>query len=244
MVKKLRYWTRKKFCSLCPQPDHLLSIQLKWTDQIISCPPVKTKFSKQIGGKTESASRFWETTVSNTYDDNYHCKVCVGDRANHDILDNFGGKCIRIVLSDQHVPRVISDTCHFCTVIIGYSNASLEDMLDYIWIPMVKDGLDIVSIDAKGFKDLIKEAMARGLVIHLAVTSGTSLLTVGPAGYTESMTFVYQISQSNLFKLDKGKVTRSQFASLLFPQPALPHVDYKFGPKKLRKMTAQHEFEA
>ena len=98
----------------------------------------------------------------------------MGDRANHDILDNFGGKGIRIVLSDQHVPPIISDTCDYCTVILRYSNASLEDILDFIWIPMVKDGLDIVSIDAKGFKDIIKEAMARGLVIHLAVASGTS----------------------------------------------------------------------
>ena len=83
-----------------------------------------------------------------------------------------------------------------------------------------------------GFRDLIKAAMERKLVIHLSVASGTSLLTVGPAGYTQSMTSIYQISQAILFKLDKGKDTRSQFASVLFPQPAQTHVNYNSGHRE------------
>ena len=60
--------------------------------------------------------------------------------------------------------------------------------------------------------------MDRKLTINLANMFGTSLLTVGPAGYTEAISSIFQITQSRVFKLnpDDNK-TKSQITHVTFP---------------------------
>ena len=43
---------------------HGLKIDPKWTDIILTCPPVKTKFAKQTGGGVESFGNFYETQLA------------------------------------------------------------------------------------------------------------------------------------------------------------------------------------
>ena len=111
------------------------------------------------------------------------------------VLDNYRGQGVRIVLADQHAAPVLTDHMDWCTIIVRYSNMSLEDMIEFLFLPTVKEGFESVTYDKFGFRDLIGEAMKRKITINLAIMSGTSLLTVGPAGYTEAMSSIFHITQ-------------------------------------------------
>ena len=55
----------------------------------------------------EALGRFYETTISSTYDDTYRCKVCIGPRAYHSVLENHKSHGIRVILVDQHASLLI-----------------------------------------------------------------------------------------------------------------------------------------
>ena len=100
---------------------------------------------------------------------------------------------MRILLGDQHCPAVVSDSCNMCTIVVRYSNATLEDIIEYLLMPLVRDGLINIILDAKGFIDIVKIAIQKKLDMHIEICSMTSLLMAGPAGYTASMTVVPSI---------------------------------------------------
>jgi len=245
LKKKPRMEAKPFYISGIPPKDHGLRIDPKWTDLILTCPPVKTRFVKQKGGGIESLGIFFETQLSRTYDEKLTCKSCVGARAGHDILDNYKGQGVRILLADQHATPVLCDNSEWCTVILRYSNMALEDMVEYFFLPCVKEGFTDEPYDKLGFRELLGEAMRRGLDIHLAVLSGTSLLTVGPAGYTEAINSIFQLTQSRIFKTNpEDHKERSRITQVSFPQPAIPSVEYICGEKEQQRMCLQHQFEA
>ena len=88
----------------------------------------------------EAFGLFYETILARSYDDTYLCKICVGPRANHHVLDNHSNQGVRIILADQHASPLITDSSEWCTVILRYSNMSFEDQIEYLWLPMIKEG--------------------------------------------------------------------------------------------------------
>ena len=52
-----------------------------------------------------------------------------------------------------------------------------------------------------GFSDIFQAALKERIEIKLAVASGTSWLTDGPAGYIDSMQLIFDWSHANYFKL-------------------------------------------
>ena len=109
----------------------------------------------------------------------------------------------------------------------------------------MKEGFEDEPYDKLGFRDMLGEAMRRGLNISLAVLSGTSLLTVGPAGYTEAINSIFQITQLRIFKTNpEDHKERSKITQVSFPQPAIPSVECISGEKEQERMCLQHQFEA
>ena len=125
----------------------------------MTCPPVKTKFAKQTGGGVEAFGIFYETQLARNYDDKMLCRICVGHRANHHMLDNYKGQGVKIILADQHASPVITDHTDWCTIIVRYSNMSLKDMIELLFLPIVKEGFESVTYDKFGFRDILGEAM-------------------------------------------------------------------------------------
>ena len=68
------------YSQAAPPKDHGLKIDPKWTDIILTCPSVKTRFAKQTVGGVESFGIFFETQLARSYDDKMLCKICVGPR--------------------------------------------------------------------------------------------------------------------------------------------------------------------
>ena len=58
------------------------------------------------------------------------------------------------------------------------------------------------------------------------------------------MSSIFQITQLRAFKLSDNVKAKSQIVSVSFPQPALPHVDYKAGANKGERMIIVHLFES
>ena len=139
----------------------------------------------------------------------------------HHVLDG-----LHVVLVDQHAPAVVTNAAGICVVVLRYTNSTLRDMIDNMIMPLVREGMEFESLDKGGITDLLKEAMKKKMEIHMAVSSGTSLLTEGPVGYTMPMDTYYTLTQSDVFKLGRGKDDKSKIVSILFYQSALPNVDY------------------
>ena len=50
-----------------------------------------------------------------------------------------------------------------CTVVVRYSNTTLADIIEYMLLPMVREGLSHATVDTYGFTDLVKTAMKEKL---------------------------------------------------------------------------------
>ena len=127
-----------------------------------------------------------------------------------------------------------------CTAVLRYSNTTLADIIEYMLLPLIKEGLNRTTGDAHGFTELLSLAMKEKIEIHLAVLSGTSLLLDGPAGYTGGMQSIYELTQANVFKLGRGKEDKTRIVTMLFHQPALPATLYQNGPRKTKRMALQN----
>ena len=55
-----------------------------------------------------------------------------------DILDNFEGKGITILIGDQHLPAVVTVTTDNCVVVIRYSNTNLTELYEYHMPPCLR----------------------------------------------------------------------------------------------------------
>ena len=76
------------------------------------------------------------TTTTRTYDPTtLTCLVCTGERYGYDILDNFEGRGITILIGDQHLPAVVTITTDNCLVVIRYSNTNLTELNEYHMLP-------------------------------------------------------------------------------------------------------------
>ena len=98
--------------------------------------------SISLGNGPDSAGRCYKTTLTRTYNDKMLCKTCTGPRAGHHILDNHGGTGVRILLADQFAPSTLCDSGEMCTAVLRYSNFTLADIIEYMLLPLVKEGLN------------------------------------------------------------------------------------------------------
>ena len=79
------------------------------------------------------------TTTTKTYEpDEQKCKVCIGTREGHYILDNHQGKGITILLGDQHCPALVTCDSSTCVVTMRYSNTTLGEQHEYMMMPVLK----------------------------------------------------------------------------------------------------------
>ena len=144
------------------------------------------------------------TTKSVTYDpEDLSCRVCVGSRKGHHILDNNLVKGLTIILGDQHLPAMITSESEQCTVVCRYSNTTLADLHEFMMMPLIKNPAILQSKDKGGFSEIVKQAVDLELDITLIVSSGTSWLNDGPGGYVDSMQVIYDWSQSYTFKMNQ-----------------------------------------
>ena len=58
------------------------------------------------------------------------------------------------------------------------------------------------------------------------------------------MQVIYELTQANVFKLGRSKEDKTRIVTILFPQPALPAVEYQSGPRKAKRMAIQNNMEA
>merc|ERR1712074_229713 len=89
-----------------PTSCQMQGVHKCWTDVISSCPIYQQSMDVEHGNITMASSggggAQLHTTTTKTYDTNdLKCKVCIGPREGHHILDNCEGKGITILLSDQ-----------------------------------------------------------------------------------------------------------------------------------------------
>jgi hypothetical protein len=91
----------------------------------------------------------------------------------------------------------------------------------------------------------LQHALHKGLEIKLIISSGTSWLTDGPAGYAEAQQVIPDWSQAYTFKMgNKGKEARSLIPCVLFPKPMLPFIKLNETENQVRQMMTQHSVEA
>ena len=157
---------RPKFKMSNIEMDQMLNIQKRWGDLILKCLPEKTQMSISLGGGPDSAGRCYKTTVTKTYTNKMICKTCTGQRAGQNVLDNYKGAGVRILLADQFAPSTLCDSGEMCTAVLRYSNSTLADFTEYMLLPMVKEGLNHTTGDANGFIELVSQAMKVKLEIH------------------------------------------------------------------------------
>jgi hypothetical protein len=186
------------------------------------------------------------TTTTKSYNpETLQCLVCVGSREGHHILDNHDGRGITIMLGDQHLPSVVATESPNCVVSMRYSNCTMTDLYEYLALPALKSFAKFDSKERAGFTDVFQTALAYRLEIKLIVASGTSWLSDGPAGYTESMQVWHDWSQAHVFAMvDRGEKGKSLVRCILFPQPMLPYIKPAVDAGNERKMLQQHSFEA
>ena len=92
-------------------------------------------------------------------------------------------------------------------------------------LPCLRQFGEFQSKGRVGFSDIFQAAHKERIEIKLAIASGTSWLTDGPAGYIDSMQVIFDWSEENYFKLGlKGKDAKSYITCVLFPQPLLPYI--------------------
>jgi hypothetical protein len=108
---------------------------------------------------------------------------------------------ITILLGDQHSPAIVTMESSSCVVVMRYSNTTLSEQHEYFMLPALKKNTDFHSKDRNGFTEVLQHALLEGLEIKLIVSSGTSWLTDGPAGYAEAQQVIYDWSQAYTFKL-------------------------------------------
>ena len=232
-----------------PTSYQMMGVEKGWTDVISSCPVFQQSLDKDHGTVTMASSggggAKLHTTTTKTYDYlTLRCNVCVGDRAGHHILDNFEQRGITILLSDQHSPALVNMGTGSCVVVMRYSNTTLSEHHEYMMLPMLKHHVEFQSKDRNGFTEVMQMALHEGLEITLAVCSGTSWLTDGPAGYAESLQVIYDWSQSYTFKMhQRGEKARSLITCVLFPQPMLPFIKMNEGENQVRQQLNQNSFE-
>ena len=85
----------------------------------------------------------------------------------------------------------------------------------------------------------------RFIEIKLIISSGTTYLTDGPAGYADGLQVMYNWSQAHMFRMGKqGVGARSLITCILLPQPMVPYIKLAEDMGKERLMLTQHSFEA
>jgi hypothetical protein len=186
------------------------------------------------------------TSTTKTYNtETLECLVCTGAREHHNILDNFEGKGITIMLGDQHCPAIITIESSSCVISMRYSNTTLTEQHKCVMLPALKNSADFHSKDRNGFTDILQHALHEGIEIKLIISSGTSWLTDGPAGYAEGQQVMYDWSQAHMFRMGKqGVGARSLIPCILFPKPMVPYINLGKEVGKDRLMLTQHSFEA
>ena len=221
-----------------------------WTDVISSCPIYQQSMDIEHGNITMASSggggAQLHTTTTRTYDTmTLKCHVCVGAREGHSILDNFEGKGITILLSDQHCPALVTRDSTSCVVTMRYSNTTLSEQHEFMMLPILKHQVDFQSKDRGGFSEVMQHALHEGLNIKLKVCSGTSWLTDGPAGYADALQVIFDWSQSYTFKMNqRDSKARSLITCVLFPQPMLPYIKMNESENQVRQQMNQNAFEA
>ena len=111
------------------------------------------------------------TTKSLTYDpEDLKCRVCLGSRCGHDILDNHQGKGLTILLGDQHLPAMVTCESEQCIVTCRYSNTTLSELHEFMMMPLVKNPGTFQSKDRGGFSYVVKQAVDLALDITLVVS--------------------------------------------------------------------------
>ena len=96
-----------------PTSYQLQGIKGDWSDVITVCPITQQSMDVEHGTITIASSggggTQLHTTTTKSYDpDELKCRVCIGPREGHDILDNHQGKGITILLGDQHCPALVT----------------------------------------------------------------------------------------------------------------------------------------
>ena len=126
-----------------------------------------------------------------------------------------------------------------------YSNTTLSEQHEYMMLPALKHNTEFHSKDRNVFTEVLQQALHEGLDIKLIVSSGTSWMTDGPAGYAEALQVIYDWSQSYTFKMhQRGDKARSLITCVLFPQPMLPYIKMNESEKQVRQQLNQNAFEA
>jgi hypothetical protein len=95
------------------------------------------------------------------------------------------------MLGDQHCPALITMESSSCVLALRYSKTTLTELYKYFILPALKNSAEFHSKDRNGFKDILQHALQEGIEIKLIISSGTSWLTDGPAGYADGLQVMY-----------------------------------------------------
>ena len=91
-----------------------------FTDLITKLPMYKTVLTTNI-------APYWTNPeidrVTRSWNDDYRCLTCTGERANHPVFE--GGKDFWMAITDQHFPASIPALNGNCMAIVRMSNMAL-----------------------------------------------------------------------------------------------------------------------
>ena len=203
----------------------LQGVRQGWTDVIAACPVAQQSFDLGHSNVTVASSggggAQLHTTTTKTYNtETLECLICTAPRENHYNSDNFENNGSTILLGNQHCPALITMESSSCVLAMRYSNTTLTELYEYFMLPALKNSAKFHSKERNGLTDVLQLALHERIEIKLVISSGTSWLTDGPAGYADSLQVMYDRSQAHLFRMGKqGVGARSLITCILFPQP-------------------------
>ena len=150
---------------------------------------------------------------------NFQCTNCTtGHTAGHSLVVKNGVLCIAI--SDQHAPARLDSPDELCIASYRMSNSTMRNFNTHLFNPMLKANGMAVDAHRYGVVDLIQRAMSVNMRIYMSVSSGTSLIEEGPAGYIQGMQDVLAFVSNRYFEQQGAKI----FGDVSFPAPLLPYL--------------------
>ena len=137
-----------------------------------------------------------DTTVTRSYDNNFRCLTCTGDRQLHKILEK--GKDLFLSIPDQHFPAIVPPQDGNCFVTVRMDNCTLMDLGTHTVWQMSNDWSKTpkkhaVSADEHGALTLLQMALEKGKRVTLFFASGSGLTLEGAQGQTYARQRILQL---------------------------------------------------
>ena len=204
-----------------------------FTDILSSQPLYKTTLTvnkaTMIQGKSETTSA--DCWVTRSWDKDYNCTDC------KPTLSIFRNSYFALMLTDQHgIAKVPSKdgVCVASCRLEGFTFSMLLDHALYMLTTAAIDKVEPRSNDPQGPVHALREAILLNKEVHIFISSGTSLILEGPAGYMYAMQRALDLTACKSFGVGKNNL----FRRMVFIQPSINNTARPNNKSSMKEMLA------